>query len=43
MESAWINPLSRWMFDHRIQKNATINVTDIDTLSVPIQLTCEVK
>lgn len=43
MESAWINPLSRWMFDHRVQKNATINVTDIDTLSVPIQLTCEVK
>ena len=43
LEYAFINPLSRWLFDNQITNNTNVKVNDIDIHSAPIHLSCEVR
>lgn len=40
VESLLINPLSRYLFDHKIFDNARITIDDIDTTTFPPSLNC---
>jgi len=41
VESGWINPLSRYMFDQKIQDGAQIHVTALTEENGQIQVVCE--
>lgn len=43
VEYAWINPLSRVMFDQRLFSNVSIHVKHLDTKCTPYELICEVN
>ena len=43
LETGWINPLSRWLFEHNVSDNVRIRVVDIDMIRTPVTLKCEVQ
>lgn len=43
IESAWINPLARFMFDNNIQTNCNIHIQCIEELQGSATLVCEVS
>ena len=42
VESAWINPLARFLFDQDVQPGSTLRVLEIDESQTPVSLVCEV-
>lgn len=43
VEYAWINPLSRFMFDQRVMNNADITVRHVRADQTPVELECVVE
>ena len=43
VESAWVNPLARFMFDQDVQPDSTLKILEIDESQTPVSLVCEVN